>query len=503
MNTRQAKSKRFNILSGIVWVGVIAVVVVAFSAIVCPPVRAGEGVDEELSGSPDFEREVRVTEKTHRSGEYTVQDAFDDLDGSGGVVKLGPGSFELDRATTPNAPIRITGSGPKSTALTGRIALILAPSPHVEVTDLLFRDLYRGAVLTEKSGYGHVKFDGVHFKHIEHKAIRGGVPGPIGRITVANCRFEDVRIGAGFRNGESRRMRIRDNVFLDVGERPVVLGSGSGDNRYAEVTGNLIDGVGPGRHPIGILSYVDRTTIRNNTIRNIQNDGGGRHEAISSRGSHTEIQNNTLIDAGGHTAAISLASNGPTTIKNNVIRFTDDHRGDRDAIDCRQTGLRIEKNRIFGSEVGINLRRGGRSRILRNYIGDSAHQSQAIVVSISTGSAVSEDVMSDVTIDGNKIAGIRHDRRKLYGIRFNIRNHAADHDTRMDDVNIINNVFRDIHVSGTSIGVFFGNVHRADSGMRNVSIRNNDLRALDVPIHRNHRHVENLLIGENPGFEGR
>lgn len=469
----------------------------AIAALMAAP-AAGESVLEEPGPPPEFERVVEVDAERHAAGEYTVQDAFDELAETGGVVELGAGEFELDRATTStDVPVRIVGQGPEETIITGHIALILSPAPYAELTELSFRDLYRGVVLTDDGRYGHVKFHRVHFTDISHNSIRGGVPGPIDRITVTECRFENVHSGAGFRNRESRQMKVSDNEFHNVTTRPMVLGSGGGDNRYAEITNNHIDGVGPGRHPIGILAYVDHTLIAENTIKNIHNDG--RHEAISSRGRHTVIRDNTMIDAGGHTAAISLAASGPTTIKNNVIRFTDEHKGRRDGIDCRQTGLEIVGNEITGSRRAINLRRGGLSRIADNHIGDSRHQLSAVTVSISTGGTVPAERMRDVRIENNTVSGIVREDGSFRAIRFNIRNHAGDHDTRMDDVVIANNRFTDIDVAEGSRGVVFSNVSRDDSHMRNVVIENNDFSGIDDPVHSSRTHVEDLRIADNVG----
>lgn len=453
------------------------------------------------------EHVIEVSAEAHAAGEYTLQDAFNDLPETGGTVSLGEGEFVVVNATAPEGrPVRLVGKGPGTLvkAESNQDSVRFSPTPYLEVAEIAFSGQRRAVALAD-GAYGQVVFRRASFADAR-EAIRGEVSGPVEGVAVTECKFENVRSAANFRIRISRNIKVADSEFRNVSARAITVGALSrADNRYAEITNNTIVNMeqpDSRTHVIGILSYVHETLIAGNTIKNAYSQH--RHEAISSRGSDTVIRDNTIINAGGRTAAISLAARGPTLIENNLIQFTDEHKGGAatsswNGMDLRQAKVRVVGNRILGTQSAIVSRRGVKGMVIEdNYIGDSARQSSGIVISINTGGTIPEDSMGDLTIRGNTFSGIAKEEGegRFVGVVFSIRNHRGEHDSRMDDVVVADNVFRDIQVANGSAGVHFEHLGRSDSHMRNVSILRNDFGPLDVPVTDAKRHVEDLQISD-------
>lgn len=455
---------------------------------------------------------IDVSAEAHGAGEYTLQHAFDALPETGGTIALGEGEFTVEQARAPEGrPVVLSGQGPGTLVKSeGTRSILFRPSPHVEVSEMSFSGQYRAVQLAD-GAYGHVKFHRVRFSNHRQSAIGGRVPGPVERLTVTECSFRDVgSVAANFRIRQSRNMTVSRNEFRGIGRYAIVLGAGgAADNKHAEITDNTIIGVGEGRRTssmAGILCYADETLIARNTIEDLHSSG--QHEAISSRGSNTVIRDNRILNAGGRTGAISLASSGPTVIRDNVIRFTDDHKGGWRAIDLRQSRVRIFGNEIVGAGVGVNSRRGVRDIVIEdNFIGDSPRLGAGvnIIMGIRTGTtedgrarAIPADAMSNLSVRGNTFSGISkaQGEGRFAGVRFRFGGVHGEHDTRLDDVLIEANVFKDIEVADGTAGVDFSGLEQENCHMRNLRIVGNDFGALDVAATEAKRLVEGLHIGD-------
>ena len=464
---------------------------------------AGVAPAEEPRFDPEGEWRAHVIEVSadaHEAGEYTLQDAFNDLPETGGTVALGEGEFVVARVSAPEGrPIVMKGKGPDTVvkAESNQTSITFHPTPHLEVTGMAFSGHRRALVLAD-GAYGHIKIHNAQFSDISLNAIQGVMPGPVQRLTVTECRFENVNLAVNFRVNDARNMEVSNNAFYNIGTRPIIVGARSGDQRYARIMNNHIEGVGPGRHPIGILSYVDYTVIAGNTLMDIH--GEARHEGISSRGGNTVIWDNKMVNAGGHTAAISLAGSGPTLILKNVIRFTDEHKGHSwNGMDLRQRQVQVVGNEITGTTRGVVSRRGIQGMLIKdNFIGDSPRQIKGIRICISTGAVIPKESMGGLTIRNNTFSNIAKEEGDggFQGVLFNIVNHRGEHDTRMDDVVIAGNVFKDIDVADGSAGVHFTELYRETSHMRNVRIVGNDFGDIDVPVTEAKQHVEELHIAD-------
>ena len=451
----------------------------------------------------EFDHAIQVTAESHASGEHTLQDALDEVPEEGAVIELGEGEFYIDNVSTPeNRPLKITGKGSDTLLKAeGHFALTLGATAYIELSDIRFEgEGHHYGVQIDGAAYENMIFRDLQFSNYGRSALHGAAAnGPITGLLVTGCEFTDAGAGANFRiGGDSRYLEISNNIFIDIETRPVTVGNG--DTRYARITGNHIEGVGPGRHPIGILSYTPNTLIENNTIKDLYNEDGSRQEAISSRGSNTIIRNNEMVNAGGRTAAISLAGAGPTTIEGNVIRFTEEHRSnERDGMDLRQAKVHAEGNTLMGTRRGITSRRGIKDMVIKkNIIRESKYQSSAVRICISTGAEIPKAHMSGLTISGNKVASItrEEDPGEFTGILFRPINHAGDHDTRMEEIVIANNTFIDIKVAEGSRGVGFTGLDRATSHMKNVKIERNNFGDMDERVCALKQLVENLSISD-------
>ncbi len=441
----------------------------------------------------EFEHAIQVTPESHASGEHTLQDALDDVPEEGAVIELGDGEFYIDDVSTPdNRSLKITGKGSDTVLKAeGHFALSLGATSYIELSDICFDGQgHHYGVQINGAEYENMIFRDLTFSNYGRSALHGAAAhGPITGLLVTGCEFTDVGAGANFRIGDgSRYLEISDNRFIDIGTRPVTVGSGGGDTRYARITGNHIEGVGPGRHPIGILSYTPHTLIEDNTIKNLYNEEGSppphmRQEAMSSRGRHTIIGGNEMLNAGGHTAAISLAGSGPTVIESNIIQFNEEHQSsERDGMDLRQSKVHVSGNQLTGTRGGITLRRGIKDAVLsNNKIKDSEYLSSAVRICISTGATIPEHRMSGAQIRGNRISNIVKGEGdgEFTGFLFRPVGHAGEHDVRMDNIVITENRFSDISVADGAQGVGFVGLGRETSHIKNFRVERNDFGEME------------------------
>lgn len=431
----------------------------------------------------EFEHSIQVTAESHASGEYTLQDALDDVPEEGAVIELGEGVFEISGITSPEGrPLKIVGQGPDTMLKAqGHLSFSLAGTSYLELSDFAFDGQGRHwGIRMNGEAYENVIFRNLEFSNFNRSALNGGAAeGPITGLLVTNCKFTNVGLGANFRIGDgSRYMEISNNKFVDVRTRPITVGTGGGDVKYAKVINNHIENVGPGRHPIGILSYTHYTLIADNTIINLYNEDGTRQEAISSRGSNTIIRGNTMINAGGRTAAVSLAGQGPTLIEGNVIQFTEDHQSSaRNGMDLRQSKVYVVGNVLTGTSGGITLRRGIKDAVIENNeIKESKHLRSAVHIHISTRATVPAHRISGATIRGNHISNISKEEGEgpFIGFRFGAMSHRGEHDVRLDDIVVSDNTFSNIHVADGAQGVDFSGLDRPTSHMKNFRMEGND-----------------------------
>jgi len=297
-----------------------------------------------------------------------------ELASPGDVVRLAPGTYDVHGAIQLRSHVSLVGAGQEKTILrseerTAASMLDLSGCADVKIRDLTLdgngsANARQGISASNASG---LRIHDVTIRNLAkgegfgpHGILFAGQnPTREGGVTdseVANCRLENIGVGADFGCGirlswGSSRNRVLRNVIQNTGRGGIFTDNGSTD---IIIQGNMVSGSGGEGLGIEVWGGGDRSVIEDNHIdhwlsiggsdycaarRNTISDRSGRYAfcGIEAIGSYLIVTDN-VVD-GGQKIGLSVSGSQPKEYvywANNLVR------------DCNQWGAQFQ-----GEQGGI------------------------------------------------------------------------------------------------------------------------------------------------------
>lgn len=271
---------------------------------------------------------------------------------------------------------------------------------------------------------------------------------------IRNCIFEDID-GDGLQIKDVIGLRIENCTFRRISENAIrfrVSGSSEGvviiDNEIYDIEKN------------GILAPTEHTNtvIKGNTIYNVATEkagsiAGAPHHGIYFQGANVVVTENRIYNvenAGGN--GVSIRTYG--TISRNIIYNATDH-GISYFSDHPGFGnvLLIENNMIYDNELrAINIASNGN---VNNHVGEVNIRFNTLLSADKTPIGLANDLSGvDIKLSGNILVRTDGQNSFVFGT-----NTFSDSDNVKvgGDINFVNFVGRDLHITSSSVANGFIN----------------------------------------------